>query len=173
MRQSSGLYLGINTSVQQFLEMLNDFNYYLKYFPEDIPNQLDQVKAVDPECHEVMVNSNIDIFEMSYEESVYYFNHLENLENIRCTNGPRPTSLPVDYKKIVSAPSSVGKCSKNTKESTMWCYYCGKNNHNTADSRAIDKFKQQIKARFEAKAGTGKKSLAFFILFGKINELKR
>jgi hypothetical protein len=29
---------------------------------------LDQAKALDPECHETMVNANIDIFEMSYEE---------------------------------------------------------------------------------------------------------
>jgi hypothetical protein len=36
----------------------------------------------------------------------------------------------------------------------MWCHYCDKNNHNTADCRAIAKFKQQKnnKAQFEAKA---------------------
>jgi hypothetical protein len=53
----------------------------------------------------------------------------------------------------------------------MWCHYCDTNNHNTADCRAIAKFKQQNKARFEAKAGPGKKSLAF--LFEEINALKR
>jgi hypothetical protein len=55
----------------------------------------------------------------------------------------------------------------------MWCHYCDKKNHNTADCRAITKFKQQKKnkARFEAKAGPGKKSLAF--LFEEINGLKR
>jgi hypothetical protein len=53
----------------------------------------------------------------------------------------------------------------------MWCHYCNKNNHNTADCRAISKFKQQIKAYFEAKAVPGKKSLAF--LFEEINALKR
>jgi hypothetical protein len=53
----------------------------------------------------------------------------------------------------------------------MWCHYCDKNNHNTADCRAIAKIKQQKKARFEAKAGPGKKSLAF--LFEEINALKR
>jgi hypothetical protein len=44
----------------------------------------------------------------------------------------------------------------------MCCHYCDKNNHNTANYRAIAKFKQQKnnKARFEAKAGRGKKSLA-------------
>jgi hypothetical protein len=52
----------------------------------------------------------------------------------------------------------------------MWCHYCDKNNHNTADCRAIAKFKQQKKACFEAKAGPKKKSLAF--LFEEINELK-
>jgi hypothetical protein len=63
-----------------------------------------------------MVNANIDIFEMSYEESVSYFKHLENLKKIRRTNRPNPSSLPVDNKKIVSVTSSVGKSSKNHKE---------------------------------------------------------
>jgi hypothetical protein len=55
----------------------------------------------------------------------------------------------------------------------MWCHYYDKNNHNTADCRAIAKFKPQKKnkACFEAKAGSGKKSLAF--LFEEINALKR
>jgi hypothetical protein len=55
----------------------------------------------------------------------------------------------------------------------MWCQYCDKNNHNTADCRAIAKFKQQKKACFEVKAGPGKKSLAFSFLFEEINALKR
>jgi hypothetical protein len=118
-----------------------------------------------------MVNANIDIFEILYEESVSYFKCLENLEKIRRTNGPNPSSLPVDNKKSVT--SSVGKSSKNHKGSNMWCHYCDKNNHNTADCRAIVKFKQQKKACFEAKAGPGKKSLAFIVLFEEINALKR
>jgi hypothetical protein len=53
-----GLYMGLNTSVQQFVERLNDLNRYLLYFPEENPNQfdqdeiieiLDQAKARDPE----------------------------------------------------------------------------------------------------------------------------
>jgi hypothetical protein len=55
----------------------------------------------------------------------------------------------------------------------MWRHYCDKNNHNTAECRAISKFKQQKKACFEAKAGPGKKSLAFLFLFEEINALKR
>jgi hypothetical protein len=56
----------------------------------------------------------------------------------------------------------------------MWCHYCDKNNHNTADCRAIDKFQQQKKACLEPKAGPRKKSLAFlFFLFEEINALKR
>jgi hypothetical protein len=122
-----------------------------------------------------MVNANIDIFEMSYEESVSYFKGLENLEKIRRTNGPNPSSLPVDNKEIASVTSSVGKSSKNHKGSNMWCHYCDKNNHNTVDCRAIAKFKQQKKnkACFEAKAGPGKKSLAFLCLFEEINAFKR
>jgi hypothetical protein len=53
----------------------------------------------------------------------------------------------------------------------IWCHYCDKNNHNTADCREIAKFKQQKTSCFEAKAGPGKKSLAF--LFEEINALKR
>jgi hypothetical protein len=82
-----------------------------------------------------MVNANIDIFEMSYEESVSYFKRLENLEKIRHTNSPNPSSLPGDNKKSVT--SSVGKSSKNHKGFSVWCHYCDKNNHNTADFRAI------------------------------------
>jgi hypothetical protein len=53
-----------------------------------------------PEWHEAMVNANIDIFEISYEEYVSYFKHLENLEKIRPNNGPNPSSLPVDNKHM-------------------------------------------------------------------------
>jgi hypothetical protein len=42
-----------------------------------------------------------------------------------------------------------------------------------ADCRTIAKFKQQKKSLFEAKAGPGKKSLAFPCLFKEINALKR
>jgi hypothetical protein len=120
-----------------------------------------------------MVNANIDIFEMTYEEYVSYFKRLENLEKIRRTNGPNPSSLQVDNKKTVSVTSSVGKLSKIHKGSNMWCQYCDKNNHNTSYCRVIAKFKQQkkYKACFEAKAGPGKKSLAF--LFEEINALQR
>jgi hypothetical protein len=86
---------------------LNELNCYLLYFPEENPKQLDQdeiieflnqAKARNPEWHEALVNSNIKNFEMTYEESVTYFKHLENLEKIRRTNGPNPSSLPVDNK---------------------------------------------------------------------------
>jgi hypothetical protein len=47
------------------------------YFPEENPKQLDQDEIIEildqakaPEWHEAMVNANIDIFEMTYEESV-------------------------------------------------------------------------------------------------------
>jgi hypothetical protein len=108
--------MGLNTSAQQFVERLNDLNCYLLYFHEENPKQLDQdeiieildqTKARDPEWQEAMVNANIDIFEMTYEESVSFFKHLENLEKIRRTNGPNPSSLPVDDTKSVT--SSVGK----------------------------------------------------------------
>jgi hypothetical protein len=178
MRRNRGLYMGLNTSVQQFVERLNDLNRYLLYFPEENPKQLDQDEIIDnldqakaPEWHEAMVNANIDIFQMTYEESVSYFKSLENLEKIRRTDGPNPSSLPVDNKKTVSVTSSVSKSSKSHKGSNMWCHYCDKNNHNTAYCRVIAKFKQQKKACFETKARPGKKSLAFF--FEEIDRLKR
>jgi hypothetical protein len=90
--------MGLNTSVQQFVERLNDLNRYLLYFPEENPKQLDQSKFI--EWLGAMVNANIDIFEVSYEESVPYFKHLENLEKIRHNNGPYPSSLPVDNKNM-------------------------------------------------------------------------
>jgi hypothetical protein len=122
------------------------------YSPEENPKQLvqneiieilDQAKAVNPDLHETVVNANIDIFQISYEESVSYFKCLENVEKIRRTNGLNPSSLPVDKKKIVSVISSLGKSSKSHKWSSMWCHYFGKNNHNTAVCRAIAIFKQQ------------------------------
>jgi hypothetical protein len=182
MRHPRGLYMRLNTSIQNFVEKLNDLNRYLFYFSEENRKQLDQdeiieildqANTMDPEWHEAMVNANIDIFEMSYEESVSYFKSLENLEKIRRTNSPNPSSLPVDYRKRVSVTSSIGKYSKNHKGSNMWYHYCDKNNHNhnTADCRAIAKFKQQKWACFEAKPETGKKPLAF--LFEEINALKR
>jgi hypothetical protein len=103
--------MGLNTSIKLFLEnqRLNDLNRYLLYFPEENPKQLDQdeiieildqAKAYNPEWHEAMVNANIDIFEMTYKESVFYFKLLENLEKIRRTNSPNPSSIPVDNKNM-------------------------------------------------------------------------
>jgi hypothetical protein len=111
MRQPRGSYMGLNTSVQQFVEIqrLNDLNYCLLYFPEENPKQLDQDEIIeildqakDPEWNESMVNTNIDISKMSYEESVSYFKRLENLEKISCTNGSNPASLLADNKRSES-----------------------------------------------------------------------
>jgi hypothetical protein len=55
----------------------------------------------------------------------------------------------------------------------MWCHYCDKNSHNTADCRAITKFKKQKKTFFEAKAGPRENSLTFLFIFEEINALKR
>jgi hypothetical protein len=63
--------MGLNTSVQQFVERLNDLNRYLLYFSGEKSKQLDQdeiieilhqAKAWDPEWHEAMLNVNIDNF---------------------------------------------------------------------------------------------------------------
>jgi hypothetical protein len=69
--------MGLNKTIQQFIERLNDLNRYLLNFPEENPKQLDQDEFIEildqakaPEWHEAMVNVNIDIFEFFYEESV-------------------------------------------------------------------------------------------------------
>jgi hypothetical protein len=68
---------------------LNERNHFLLYFPGEQPKKIDQLeiiefldaaKAMDPEWHEVMVNANIDIFEISHAESVSHFKRLENLK---------------------------------------------------------------------------------------------
>jgi hypothetical protein len=55
--------------------------------PEESPEQLDQDEIIEildqaksPDWHEAMVAANIDVFEISYEESVAYFKRLENME---------------------------------------------------------------------------------------------
>jgi hypothetical protein len=83
---------------------------------------------------------------MSYEESVSCYMRLENLEEIRRTESQSPATQPVDDKKSVT--SSIGNSCKLHKGSNRWCHYCDKNNQNTADCRAISKFKQPIKACF-------------------------
>jgi hypothetical protein len=101
---------------------------------------------------------------------------LENLEKVRCTNGPNPSSLSLEIRICTSVTISVCKSSNNHKGSNMWCHYCDKNSNKTADCRAIAKFKQQKKKKkpsFEAKSGLGNNSLAFLFLFEEINALKR
>jgi hypothetical protein len=39
--------MGLNTSVQQFVERLNDLNRYLLYFPEENPKQLDKDEIIE------------------------------------------------------------------------------------------------------------------------------
>jgi hypothetical protein len=69
-------------------------NRNLKQLDQDeIIEILNHTNSMDPEWYEAMVNANIDIFEMSYEESVSYFKCLENLEKIKCTISQDPSSL--------------------------------------------------------------------------------
>jgi hypothetical protein len=84
--------MGLNKLVQQFVEQLNDLNHYFLCFLEESPSIL---------WHEAMVDTKIYIFEMSFEESVSYFKHSENLDKIKRTNGSSPASLPVDNKNLL------------------------------------------------------------------------
>jgi hypothetical protein len=90
-----GLFLGHSIIVQTFVERLNELNRYLLSFPEDKPKQLDQYEIIEildqtkaPKRHAATVAAKIDIFSMTYEESIAYFKQLENLEKIRRTIGP-------------------------------------------------------------------------------------
>jgi hypothetical protein len=115
----------------------------MKSDKREIAEILDQIKIRGPEWHEEMVDLNIDIAEMSYEESVFtvsYLKRLENLEKIMCANDP--DTLLIYNKKGINVTSRVGKYSKNPKYSNMWCHYGDNNNQNTADCREISKFKQ-------------------------------
>jgi hypothetical protein len=47
MSQPSGVYMALNTSVQQFVERLNDLNSFQLYFPEENPKQLDQDEIIE------------------------------------------------------------------------------------------------------------------------------
>jgi hypothetical protein len=47
-----------------------------------------------------MIIANIDNIEITDEESVSYFKHLESLEKIRQTHGPNDASLPLDNKNM-------------------------------------------------------------------------
>jgi hypothetical protein len=77
--------------------------------------------------------------------NMFHFNRLENLEKI--SNFSNSAILPVNNKKK-SVICSMVKASKNPKSSNMCCHYCDKNNHNTADFRAIYKFNDQSKTCF-------------------------
>jgi hypothetical protein len=68
--------MDLNKSVQKFVEQqrLNVRKWYLLYFHEEDPKQLDQdeiieiveqVRAMDPDWYEAMVNAKIHIFEIS------------------------------------------------------------------------------------------------------------
>jgi hypothetical protein len=48
----------------------------------------------------VMANSNIDIVNIHFKESVSYFKRLENLEKMRHTNIPGPATLPIHNEKM-------------------------------------------------------------------------
>jgi hypothetical protein len=72
-----GLYMGLNTSVQQFVERLNGLKSYLLYFPEEHPKQLDQDEILEildqvkaPHWNDTLINAKIDDFELFYEESL-------------------------------------------------------------------------------------------------------
>jgi hypothetical protein len=55
---------------------------------------------MDLECHEAIFNADIDIFEISHGESVSQSKNFENLDKIRCINGPGPATLRVDKIRI-------------------------------------------------------------------------
>ena len=77
-----------------------------------------------------MISANIDIFEMDYEAAITYFIRRENLDKIRCMNGPAPT-VAVDNNTSITSRVGVGPFKKKQK-TKMWCHNCNKNDHSMA-----------------------------------------
>jgi hypothetical protein len=160
--------MGPNTTVQKFVERLNELNRYLLFFPEECPRPLTQDEIIEildqakpPNWHEAMIPANIDIFVMAYNSAISYFICLGNLGKSCRANGPAPS---VAVAKNTSLTSSVGISNVRKKQNTkMWCHYCDKNNHNTAECPEIAKAKQHKKVQHETKAIQGKKALSFFL----------
>jgi hypothetical protein len=101
MRQLGGLYIGSNMSVQKFVGRFSDLNRYLLYFLEEHSKQLDQDEifeildqAKSPEWHKAMVNAGIDNLDLLLGNLFLISSNLEK------SNGPSPTSITVDDKKI-------------------------------------------------------------------------
>ena len=124
------------------MERFNELNRYLLFFPEKWPTPLTQDELIEildqtktTHWHEAM--DSADIFEMDYESAISYFIRLENLDQIRRTNGPALT-LAVDNSTSLTSSVSIGNARKKQK-TKMWCHYCDKNNHNTANCREIAK----------------------------------
>jgi hypothetical protein len=55
----------------------------------------------------------------------------------------------------------------------MWCQYCDKNNHNTADCRELPKLNSRKRLNLKPKLEPGKKYLACRVLLEEIYEIKR
>ena len=106
---------------------------------------------------------------MDYKAAISYFIRLKNLDKIRRVNGTSPP-VAVDNNTSITSRVGVGPVKKKQK-TKMWCHYCDKNNHNTAECREIAKVKQHKKAQYGTKAVPGKKALSF--LFEEINALKK
>jgi hypothetical protein len=85
---------------------------------------------------------------------------LENLDKIKRTNGHGPT-VAVDNNFPVTSRVGIA-VGKKKQKTQMWCHYCDKSNHNTADCKAIMRAKQHEKAQFEAKAVPEKRPWPFF-----------
>jgi hypothetical protein len=103
-----------------------------------------------------MVNADIDIFEMSYEESVSYLRRIINLEKISHTNGP--TNLPIGNEKYMTIIIGTFHKSLSTCGVTILT--------RTTTKRLIAKKLLSSNSRkcmtcFEAKAVPVKKSLIF------------
>jgi hypothetical protein len=108
--------MGPKVSVQQFVERLNEISRYILHFPGEFPLQLDQDEIIEildqaksSEWYAAMILANIEIFKVYYEEAVFYFKRLKNLEKICRTSGQTPDTTKVDNKKAVTSSVGVGK----------------------------------------------------------------
>jgi hypothetical protein len=121
-----------------------------------------------------MVNANIDIFEVSHEESVSYCKRLENLEKIRCTNGPNPSSLPVDYTRTELLPVVYPSLQRIIRVPTCGVTIVTRTTTTLLISEQSPNLNSRKRTRLALKLKLDpKRSLSIFFLFEGNNALKR
>jgi hypothetical protein len=161
--------MGPNTTVQQFVEMLNELNRYLLSFPEECLISLTQDEIIEilnqakpPNWHEAMLSANIDILKWITNRQFHILD-----------NGPAPT-IAVDYNTSITSCVGVGVgvgVNRGKQKTIMWRHCCDKTNHKMAKCQDIPKVKQH-KRPITGQRLFPKKKDSFFH-FEEINALEK